>query len=318
MAARPLLPTLSLVLSMLLWASSFIALKLAFRFYHPMWVIFGRMAVASLLFLFWLPQFRTIRFRRRDLPILAGMALCEPCLYFILEAKALENTSASQAALITTLMPLMVAVGAALAFKEKLSGRALVGFAVAIGGAGLLSVGGGASEGAPNPLLGNFCELLAMLCATGYTLFLKRLTSRYPPFFLTAFQAFVGTLFFLPFLFLPGTLFPAGWPLQPTLAVVYLGLFVTLGAYALYNFAVSRIPAGQAAAFINLIPVLTLLLARLILDERLTLMQYLAGGLVFLGVFLSQEKASQAVPTAVGERVAGKEETAPRQGAPSR
>lgn len=301
---------------MLLWASSFIALKLAFQFYHPMWVIFGRMAVASVVTLICLPWFRSVRLRPRDVPILAGMALCEPCLYFILEAKALENTTASQAALITTLMPLLVAVGSAMLFKEMFSGRALFGFAVAIGGAGLLSIGGGATASAPNPLLGNFCELMAMLCATGYTLFLKRLSSQYSPFFLTAFQAVVGSLFFFPFLFMPGTFFPSGIALVPTLAVVYLGLFVTLGAYGLYNFAVSRIPAGQAAAFINLIPVLTLVLARLILDERLTPVQYMAGGLVLLGVFMSQERALPGVSGTADEMIRGKGGVAPQKGGP--
>ena len=45
------LPVASLLLAMLLWASSFVALKLAFRSYHPMVVIFGRMFIASLCFL---------------------------------------------------------------------------------------------------------------------------------------------------------------------------------------------------------------------------------------------------------------------------
>jgi drug/metabolite transporter (DMT)-like permease len=290
MFAQPLVPTLSLLLAMLLWASSFIALKLAFQFYHPMWVIFGRMLVASLICLLWIPLFRTVRLRRQDVPILAGMALCEPCLYFILESKALENTSASQASLITTLMPLMVAAGAALVFKERMTRRALAGFVMAIGGATLLSLGGEASADAPHPLLGNLCEFLAMVCATGYTLLLKRLSSYYSPMFLTAFQAVVGSFFFLPFLFLPGTPAPSGFAPVPVMAVIYLGIFVTLGAYGLFNYAVSRIPAGQAAAFINLIPVMTLVLAWLILGERLSPLQYLAGGLVFCGVFLSQER----------------------------
>lgn len=44
---RRLLPVLSLILAMLLWASSFVALKLAFRGFHPLQVIFGRMFIAS-------------------------------------------------------------------------------------------------------------------------------------------------------------------------------------------------------------------------------------------------------------------------------
>ena len=45
-------PYICLVLAMILWASTFVALKLAFRIYDPMVVIFGRMIVASILAVF--------------------------------------------------------------------------------------------------------------------------------------------------------------------------------------------------------------------------------------------------------------------------
>ncbi|MBN2428557.1 MAG: DMT family transporter [Deltaproteobacteria bacterium] len=287
---RSTLPSLSLLAAMTLWASSFIALKLAFQFYHPMFVIFGRMLVASIVFLFFFRQFWGVRLRRADFPFLLVMAVSEPCLYFLFEAKALENTTASQAGMITAMLPLMVAIGAHFFLREKISRRTVGGFVLAIIGAVLLSLAGDASATAPRPLWGNFCEFLAMACATVYTLALKRLTSSYSPFFLTAFQAFIGSLFFFPFLlFIPEGVPPA-LALLPTLAVLYLGVFVTLGAYGLYNFAVSRIPANQAAAYVNLIPVLTLVLAWLVLHENFTPFQYVAGGLVFLGVFLSQDR----------------------------
>ena len=41
----------ALILAMVLWASSFIALKFAFRTYDPLVVIFGRMLIASICFL---------------------------------------------------------------------------------------------------------------------------------------------------------------------------------------------------------------------------------------------------------------------------
>ena len=66
---------------MLLWASSFIALKLAFRSFHPMVVIFGRMAVASLCFAFVLPRYRGVRWRLADFKRMLWMSLCEPCLF---------------------------------------------------------------------------------------------------------------------------------------------------------------------------------------------------------------------------------------------
>jgi drug/metabolite transporter (DMT)-like permease len=286
---RRLLPAFCLVLAMLLWASSFVALKLAFRGYHPMQVIFGRMLIASLCFLPFLPGFIGLNWRRRDLKYLLIMAICEPCLYFLFEARALQLTSASQAGMITAVLPLLVAIMAWGWLQEQISRQTLAGFSLAILGACWLSLAGDGSPEAPNPLLGNFYEFLAMICAAGYTVSLKHLTSNYPPLLLTAVQAMLGSLFFFPFLLLPEVGFPAHWESIPALAIIYLGMVITFCAYGCYNYGVSRIPASQAAGYINLIPVFGVLLGVLVLAERLNPYQWLACGLVFCGVWLSSQ-----------------------------
>ena len=274
---------------MVLWSSSFIALKLAFRSFDPMIVIFGRMAVASCCFLLFLSKFGKINYRRGDWKPLLFMTLCEPCLYFLFEAQALTKTSAAQAGMICALLPLLVAVGARIFLKEYISPRTWSGFLLAISGAVWLSITGTATAEAPNPALGNLLEFLAMVCATGYIITLKRLTARYSPILLTALQALVGSVFFLPMLFLPATVWPTQFDGQGIMAIIYLGAFVTMGAYGFYNFGISRIPASQASAFVNLIPVFTVILGRLILNERFTPLQYPAAALIFIGIFLSQE-----------------------------
>ncbi len=287
---RLVLPTLSLILASILWASSFVALKIAFRGYHPMQVIFGRMFIASLCLLMFYPSFRKLNWRRRDIKYMLLMAICEPCLYFLFEAKAMELTSASQAGMITAMFPLLVAILAWLWLRENISRQTLFGFCLAIAGAGWLSLAGSEDGNAPYPLLGNFCEFLAMVCAAGYTIALKHLTSNYPPLFLTAFQAFIGSLFFFPFLLLPGVGFPHTWDTVPALAIIYLGTFVTLGGYGCFNFGVSRVPASHAAGYVNLIPVFGVILGMVILGDRLNLSQGLACILVFAGVWLSSRK----------------------------
>ena len=167
---------------------------------------------------------------------------------------------------------------------------------MAIIGACWLSVASEITADAPNPLLGNFCEFLAMVCAAGYTVTLKHLSDHYPPLFLTAFQAFIGSLFFFPFLLMPGIGIPRHLDINPLLAVVYLGTFITFGAYACYNFGVSRIPANQAAGFVNLIPVFSVLLGMLILGDRLNAEQWLACGLVFCGVWISSKSKLSILP----------------------
>jgi drug/metabolite transporter (DMT)-like permease len=278
----------SLLLAMVLWGSSFVAMKYALMQLDSYVVVFGRMLVASVCFLPLLKTFRRLTIQRKQLSIILAMGFCEPCLYFIFEAAALSRTTASQASIITSLLPPMVALCAAFFFKEKLTRRLLAGFALAAAGAVWLSLAAGSTETAPAPLLGNFLEFLAMVCATGYIILLKYLSRSLPTLFLTATQAFIGTLFFLPFLFLPQVHIPQSPDWSAIGAVFYLGTVVTIGAYGLYNYGVSKVPASQAAAAINLIPAFAIFFGYLLLGERLGIWQVFACLLVFAGVYLSQ------------------------------
>ena len=287
-----------LVLAMALWGSSFIALKFAFAELPPMWVIFGRMALGSLVFLLAWRWRGRLDYRPGDWRYLLALAACEPCLYFIFEALALQHTSATQAGMITALLPLLVAVGAFTFLRVRVALSTWAGFLLAVLGAIWLSLAGEADAHAPNPLLGNFYEFVAMLCATCYTLLLKFLSERYSPFILTAMQAFIGSLFFLPLALVTEPL-PSQFSLLGVGSVVYLGVVVTVGAYGLYNFGVSRLPASQASGFTNLLPVFTLIFAALLLGESLAPAQYAAAALVFAGVALSQWRSAAPAPAGI-------------------
>lgn len=281
-------PRLGLFIAVLLWGSSFIALKIAFSAYDPMVVIFGRMFIASIGFLLARRWWGKIEYRSGDWKPLLLLAFFEPCLYFIFEASALVYTTASQAGMIVAVLPLMVAVAARFLLQEKLSKNTLAGCALATAGAFLLSTAARPTASAPNPALGNFLEFLAMASAVGYIILARRLTRRYPPFFLTAVQGFVGAIFFFPIIFLPPTSLPQTLDPVGVWATVYLGLFVTIGAYGLHNYGVSKIPASQASVFINLIPVVTVILGWLMLGETFTSQQWMASALVLIGVLWSQ------------------------------
>ncbi len=288
------LPFLGLLLAMLLWASSFVALKIAFRVYDPMVVIFGRMLVASLCFLgLWRWMRSGFAMLRQDIKPILFMALCEPCLYFIFEAMAIENTTASQAGIMAAMLPILVALAASWLLKERVSIHTWAGSLIALAGVCWLTLQAVPAREAPNPVLGNFLEFLAMVCATGYTITLRRLTQRLSPLFLTAMQAFVGSFFYFPLLFLPGTHLPVHFDPVAGGAVIYLGAVITLGAYGLYNYGMKHMPANRATAFVNLIPVFTVILGRLILEETFTWGQYLAAAMVIAGVWLSQRHSAR-------------------------
>ena len=254
------------------------------------------MAIALLFLLFFFRRvLRDVVIVKSDLKYLALMALFEPCLYFIFEAEALTYTTASQAGMITALLPVMVALGAWFWIEEKLTGRIILGGMLAFVGAVWLSLGGEASDYAPNPLYGNFMEFLAMVMAVGYTLTLKHLSKRFKPLFLTAFQALVGSLFFAPFLLLESVSLPTTFPLMPSLAVLYLGIAVSFGAYGLYNYGVSHMPASEASLYINLIPVFAVIMGYLLLDEALGWDQLLGGMVILTGVWIAQSRSAEVI-----------------------
>ncbi len=289
--SQRMLPVMALLMAMVLWGSSFVALKYSFQEMHPLLVILGRMVVASLFFLPFIRSFTKMGIRRHHLVPVLAMCLCEPCLYFCFESAALVYTSASQAAMITTMLPLLVALSAGLLLGERISGRTILGFFIAAAGALWLSLAGKSTGQSPHPAWGNFLEFMAMVCAAAYTILMKHLSKDLHPFFLTGIQAFTGALFFAPVLLLPQVQ-ASSVSINGLFVILYLGTVVSVGAYGLYNFGISRIPASQASAFVNLIPVFSILLGFLILGERLTPWQGAACALVFGGVLVSQDRGT--------------------------
>ena len=118
--------------AVILWGSSFIALKFAFQHFDPMVVIFGRMIVASICFLFVYKRICNVEYRPGDWKLLLFMGICEPGFYFVFEALALTYTDASQAGMICALLPLIVAFAAYFTLKERISRRTITGFAIAM------------------------------------------------------------------------------------------------------------------------------------------------------------------------------------------
>lgn len=294
MPSPSLLPILALLAAVLLWGLSYPAMKSVLAALDPQAVMWARMAVALLVLT---PVLRRVRprFRRADAAALAVMCLLMPCAYFFFESNALRYTTAMQAGIVSATVPLLVACGAALFLKERLTPRSLAGLVLALAGVSLMSLLGQASETAANPLLGNALEVCAMVCAAGSMLLLKRLAGRYGSWSLTILQTVAGAVFFLPgapevFRRAPALL--AGGQVW---VLLFLGSAVTLGAFGLYNFGMSRLPAGRASAFINLVPVLAVFFGWLLLGESLTPGQAWAALLVLAGVGLSQMPARSAV-----------------------
>ena len=268
-----------------------------------MTVVWLRMAIASIVLApFWhrLPR---PDYRAGDIGWLALVCLLQPGLYYLCENYAIGLTTSSQAGVVSAVVPLLVATGAFLFLHERISGRTLGGIALSIAGVVVLSLGSKAGAHAPNPALGDALEFLAMVSTAASMIALKHLISRYDAWVLTGIQALSGIV-----LFLPGALAsdPRTWASVPAsgwIAVVYLGAFVSLGAFGLYAMALGRLAASRASLAINAVPVVALLAGWLVLGESLGAVQ--VGGCVAIaaGVALGQIGGGQRpeIDTAIAE-----------------
>ena len=287
-ATGKVVPIVALIAAALLWGGSFSAMRLALKSMNPWSVMWLRMAIALMLILPFLGRLSLKRYRKGDWRLLLPMVFFQPCLYFLLESHALQLTTSSQAGVIAAFVPLMVALGAFLILGEPLGKRTLIGLFLSVAGVVVLSSEGDATGLAANPLVGNSLELLAMMCSAMNFLIVKRLCDRYNPWLLTAFQVLAGTLFFSPGLFflIRDTV---AWTPHLMLSFLFLGGLVSLGAFGLYNWAMSFVPASKAAVFINMVPVAAVIFGWTLLGESLGVVQCAAAFGVILGVVISQK-----------------------------
>ena len=285
-------PTLAMLLVAVTWGFSFSVTKTVVYYFEPAFVVFVRLSLGALVFLLCWRHLKQTKVQRQDLPLLGLMILFEPILFFLLESYALTYTTASQAGMIVASSPLFTAVAAWIFLREKPGLLMWVGFLIAIAGIFMLSFDAVSSETAPNPVLGNILEALSMCAGAGFIICVKKLGSRYSPFFLAAIQAMGGSIFFLFLNIIRGTTLPVNWSDQleliPVLCLLYLGIFVTFGGISIFNYGVSRLPAATSAGLLNLVPLFAVLFGALVLGEELNSMQWLAGGLVIVGVLISQ------------------------------
>jgi len=280
-------PVAAVVAASVLWGSSFAAMKVTIGVMGPWAVMLARMAVAFAVVLLFMRKLWPLPYRSGDWKYLVPFLLFQPCLYFTLEANALRFTSSSQAGLISASVPLMVALGAHLALGEKVTRWTVGGLLVSLGGVTWLTFAGEATDAASNPVLGNALELGAMMTAVGYVLLVKHLSDRYNPWALTAMQITAGTLYFFPMGLSQLVKRLPDVTLLQALVLIYLGAGVTLGAFGLYNAGIKYIPAHQASAFVNLIPVIAVLFGWVLLGESLNMSQIAAALCVLTGVWIS-------------------------------
>ena len=279
---------LALAVAVLFWGLSFVATKIALQSFTPFCLIFFRFFAASIFFtlLLWRTGFPPLT--GKTLKSLLLLTLMQPGLYFLFETTGLQYTSATKTSLIIATIPIVVLVLSAWYLHERLRPHNILGIVLSLLGVALLVFGGAIQIETDGALLGDMLISGAVLAASIYMIMTRRLGESLTSLQITGMQIIFGALLFFPaFLWDLPKLHWQAVSNESLIALLVLTIFATIIAFLCYNYALTRIPAAQAAVCINGIPLVTACGAWLLLGETLSFLQLAGGGLVLGAVLLA-------------------------------
>ncbi|MQY16379.1 hypothetical protein SRB5_65780 [Streptomyces sp. RB5] len=271
--------------TVVLWASAFVAIRDAGEHYGPGALALGRLLAGTVALGL------LVLVRREGLPPRAawpGIAV-SGVLWFGVYMVALnwgeQKVDAGTAALVVNVGPILIALLGGWLLKEGFPPMLLAGMGVSFAGAAV--VGLSMSDGGGSSVLGVvLCLVAAATYAAGVVA--QKPALRYAsPLQVTAYGCAAGMVLCLPF---AGQLVSqvGEAPVSATLYMVYLGLFPTALAFTTWAYALARTTAGRMGATTYAVPALVVLMSWLVLDEIPGWLTLAGGVLCLAGVAVSR------------------------------
>lgn len=282
-----------LVLINVLWGASSIAVREALLQLSAVEIVTIRFAIAAaavfLIALAFDPG--ALRVRARDLPMLALLSVAGVSLQFVLQVTALVYTTVTNFSLLFNLSALFIIVLGAVLLRERLTGRQLAGAGAAFAGVFLIVTGGHVDLSAAH-LPGDLIGLASAALFGVYTIAAKDASRRHRPLTVLAYTFFFGLLGLLPFYCLATPMTPlARLDALSWASLIFLALGCSVFAFFVYNAAIARVRAADAALTVFVTPLAGVTLAAVLLGEALTVLTVAGAGLILAGMYAAQTVA---------------------------
>ncbi|QSB04132.1 DMT family transporter [Natronoglycomyces albus] len=298
-----LLPLLAAGITIMAWASGFVAVRHLAGDVSSGALALGRIGSAALalsviVFIYrrYSPAQRAqpLLPRRRHLPLLTLSAILWFGIYHLALNQSVHYIDAGTAALVTNTAPIIIAVLAGLFLREGFSVPLLVGMGVALIGVIVISMAN--SSGFDASLLGiALCLVCAVTWAVGVVAQKPLLDEGLSALNVTWWSCVIGALMCLPFAVnLASDVSAAGW--TALWWTVYLGVIPTALGFTTWAWAVTRMGAGRLAGSLYLVPPTVILMGWVVLAEVPPAMAILGGALCLLGVAITRYQRRNPAP----------------------
>lgn len=284
-AAAPAAPLLAVAVTLLLWASAFVAIRHLVDAFDPGPLSLGRLLVGTVC-LGAVAATRTwVRPSASDWARLVAIGLLWFGFYNVALNAGEHLVDAGTAAMLIQVSPVMIAVLAAIFLGERFTGWLVAGLVLAFGGVALISISADAATHF-DPV-GVLLVLAAALAYSISAILQKPLMDHLPAIQVTWVACTVGAVACLPW---AGTLLrqTAAADLSEIGWVVYLGVFPTAIAFTTFAYALRHMTASSLGVTTYLVPPITIGLSVLFLGESPATLAYVGGALALVGVAVAR------------------------------
>ncbi len=280
----------TLILTVLLWASAFVAIRAGLKGYDPGSLALFRYGIASICLIFLYLPLKKHKPTLMEIPAIFFLGVVGFGIYNIALNYGELTVNSGISSFIVSQIPVGITLFAIIFLKEKLSMQGWIGMAVSIFGVTLIAIG--QHQGIRFDM-GIVYLLIATLSAGLYAVLHKPLLGKYSPIEFNAYAIWSGMLIMLIYL-------PKLWqeiptaPMSATLAAVYLGIFPAVVGYVAWSYVLTHMPASKAGSFLYFMPIAATLMGWLFLEEVPTVIS-LIGGLVALAgaIIINQRKRAK-------------------------
>lgn len=296
-SSRGKLPAYSAALfAVIAWGASFIATKQALRDVSPITVVWLRFVIGVVILGFTVTLRRQFALPKwKELGNFALLGFLGVTLHHWLQSNGLVTAQASTSAWIVATTPVFIALLGWLVLHERLGWKRTLGIFLAALGV-LLVVAKGDLAALMGSFSGKFFgepgDLLVMLSAPNWAVFsvLSRGSLKRHPAARMMFYVMSLGLLFTSILFFtgPGLSEIRQLTLDGWLGIGFLGVFCSGFAYVFWYDALQTLPASRVGVFLYLEPLVTVVVAALILGEPILLAALFGGALILGGVWMVQ------------------------------
>jgi drug/metabolite transporter (DMT)-like permease len=278
----------ALALALLVWASSFPATRIALAAYTPEHLALARYGLATLALLACCAMVRVPLPRRADLPALAATGLLCGTIYQLGFNHGMRTVGSGPAAVLVDTVPIFAALFGFFFLHERLGPRAAGGVVLGFVGSVLIASGEAGAAGLTFEPGAGYLLLAAFAFSLGSAV-QKPLLARLPAIAVTAYYFVAATLGLCGFAAgLPTSIATA--PAAANWALLYLALFPGALSFALWSYALGRLPLAQASSSLYLVPVFAFPIAWAWMGEVPGVLSLIGGAVTLIGVLLVQAR----------------------------